>query len=165
MIPRIALLSLVLGATPALAFDSTGRVGVGADAAFTGGPAAHVTWWAAEQFAVQATAGLLLTGGAAGDSTILLFGAGGVFKVVDTERVNLEVQVTTSFAVGDASLVRLEPGLRPEYFVTDDLSLHATIGLAVTVVGDNGAPGFGEGTYVQFGAGGLLSSAGFTFYF
>lgn len=163
---RIALgLCAGLLSLPAQAMDTTGRVGVGADAAFTGGPAAHVTWWAAEVFAVQGTLGLALNDLGGNSSATVLIGAGILAKMVDTERVNLEFQLTSAFAVGDADLVRLEPGIRPELFVTDDLSLHATVGLAISIVGDDGFGGMGDGVYVQFGTGGLVSSAGFTFYF
>ncbi|MCB9677097.1 MAG: hypothetical protein H6737_18415 [Alphaproteobacteria bacterium] len=166
MIPRLALFAGILAASPAIAKDTAGRVGVGADAAFTGGPAAHITWWAASPVAIQGTVGFALTGGNVGDSLVMLLGVGGLFKVVDTERVNLEIQVTTSVAAGDADLVRFEPGLRPELFVTDDLSVHATVGIAVSVTGDDGFGGLpANSTSVQLGVGGLLSSAGFTFYF
>ncbi len=160
------LFPLLVG-SPALAKDQTGRPGLGADASFTGGPAAQFTYYTSPKLGVQGTLGLnIFSANNGGSTTALTVGGGIVYKLVEGDDVDLGFQLAASYAFIDASLLRIAPGIRPELFLTDDLSLHASVGLTVTVVGADSANfGLVQGTTIALGGTGLLGGAGFTFYF
>ncbi|MCB9672565.1 MAG: hypothetical protein H6736_12565 [Alphaproteobacteria bacterium] len=152
--------------TTALAADTAGRIGIGAEATFTGSSMGQITYWATDKVAAQGALGFTLVDGPTFDSTVLAIGGGALVKLARTEKVDLEFQISAAIAAGDAELVRIQPGIRPEVFVTPDFSFHVSAGLAINFIGDDGFPGFGaDTTYVTLGAGGLLGGAGFTFYF
>lgn len=146
-----ALAALVI--TPAWGKDLAGAVGVGADASFSGGPGAHITYWANDRFAVQGTVGLYLDD----DTTAATVGGGVVYNFVTTERANLGGQLAGSVTAPDGDRVWLQAGLRPELFATDQLSFHATVGAALILT--DGSTAF------AFATNGLVGSAGFTWYF
>lgn len=68
--------------------------------------------------------------------------------------------------VFDSSALSIELGIRPEWFVSQHLSLHTMIGISIAILNEDSAGISDGGTDVNlFGADTLLGSAGFTFYF
>ncbi|TNE86491.1 MAG: hypothetical protein EP330_22395 [Deltaproteobacteria bacterium] len=160
-------LALLGFATTVSAKEVAGRVGVGADAAISGAAAIHTTYWVSQKVGLQGSLGMAMTspdGG--GGTTVAILGVAGLYNLVERDTVNLTGQLAFGLAAVDASVFRISPSLRPELFVTDDLSLHTTVGVSLIFGDGSGVLGSNvDGTTFRIGTSGLVGGAGFTFYF
>jgi hypothetical protein len=61
----------------------------------------------------------------------------------------------------------IEAPLRAQYYVTDHLSVHLEVGIAISIIGDAGDPNNGRtnGTAFDIGRTNLVNTAGATVYF
>ena len=153
-------------ATPAAAKEVDGRIGFGAEGSPRGGTAVHTTYWISQQVGIQGALGLAIRSSSGfGSSAVAVFGVSGLYNLVEHDTINLTAQLSVGLAAGDASVIRLSPGLRPELFLSDDFSLHTSLGLAVVLGDGSGVLGSNiDGTAISVGPAGLTGGVGFTFY-
>ncbi|MEZ4322665.1 MAG: hypothetical protein R3F61_34680 [Myxococcota bacterium] len=188
-------LALALCVAPAAyGKDLSGRFGIGADSSlgfFNGNtaeptdlPGLSLVYHATKIFGVQLILNTDLAQARFGPGndrfTNVQFGVGvrGLINVALTDDVNLSIPIgvtavhnrfTDNVDFTDDVLqtfVATEVGLRPEWFLVENLSIHTQVGIVFSVLNEDDS-GFSDGgVHVNvFGAGDLLGNAGFTFYF
>jgi hypothetical protein len=164
----------LLCAREAAAKDMNGRVGVGAERTLGGVEGIDVTYWVGK-IAIDGTLAIGLSFPDMGDSGVSLSLAGGaLFQLLggDTAGLLFGGRLNIGTAPNKDVQIAIEAPLRLEWWPADHFSIHAEVGLAVSIVGDKGGNLIGAGGVspipgTAFVVGGtyLTAGAGFSVYF
>ncbi len=176
-----------VGADTSLGYANATQVG----SAFPGSPTPllklpglSVVYRATKIFGIQLIFSTHITSGEADlgvtqvPQTILQIGAAmrGHIGVGLSKVANLDAVVGISYVnqghtidenpVYDSHNIAIELGIRPEWFVNENLSFHTQVGTAISILNEDSVGFTSGGVHVNiFGAADLLGNAGFTFYF
>ena len=164
----------LLCARAADAKDMNGRVGVGAEKTLGGVEGLDVTYWVGK-IAVDGAVSLGFLFPDQGDSGVSIAIAGGVlFQIIASDSAALLFGGRLNIGKAPSTDVQfaIEAPLRLEWWAADHFSLHAEVGLAIDIVGDQGGNLVGAGGVspipgTAFVVGGtyLTGGAGFSVYF
>jgi len=177
------VLTVLVSTSTAQAKDLSGRFGVGADSSLGlatddnvlgpsfGFPGLSLVFHATKALGFQLI-GSLGSDSFEGDSTTRI---GVAFRTLlsfeMTEEANLSAVAGASLFIEngenfDRSRFAAEVGLRPEWFVSDNFSLHTQLGLSLALTSAENEMNTTNGFELDlFGNADLLGNAGFTFYF
>ncbi len=137
----IAIFGAAMLATHAAgAKDMNGRFGIGAAKTLGGVRGLDLIYWAG-RLGLNATVNLYWASPEGGDHSIdIRLALGAIYPVISTERAELGIggRINIGALTGHGTEITIEAPLRLEWYVTDHLSLHGEVGLALDLVPDEG---------------------------
>ena len=171
-----ALIAGVLGAHEAAAKDMGGRFGIGGAQTLGGVRGLDVMYWAGK-LALNGTVSFLFASPDGGNSGLAVnLAAGVLFPLLGGDHADLSIGGRFDIAAAkdrDPEFA-IEAPLRIEWYASENLSLHAEVGVALDLVGDRGRllagagsafAGSGGGTGFTIGGTYVTAGGGFTVYF
>ena len=158
-----ALMFTLLGST-ALAVDTDGKFGIGANASLSdsGVSGLGLNYWVGH-LKVGVITGFEMQSPSEGDSTTKLdLGLQGLYAVARSKEANLNTGARLNFIdlvgpEGSDMAFGFEVPIEAEYWVTNHVTITAHVGLSIFMPKDN--------TIITLGAPGFNGGAGFNFYF
>lgn len=166
-----------IGADTTLGFATSSHGGVGSESTFSI-PGISIVYQSSKIFAIQLIFGVFRVSSSEMDvdqsQTDMLIAGRAIYQLLHTSNTSVGVVGglainRQSYSFGDmsdsATHLAFEVGIRPEWFISEWLSFHTQVGIAITLLNED-SPFAEGGTNINVvGNANLLGNAGFTFYF